>query len=263
MAYLVSPRRQFLIKLLAGAVTTMTALLVGKRSLQAAETVASADSSSQPALVDMRQRRYAFVVDVNKCIGCGNCVEACTKENFVPEGDYRTWVERYTVTQAGGIHIDSPKGAINGFPPLDAEITEQTRWTAFIPKLCNHCQNAPCVQVCPVGATFHAPGGFVLVDPGHCIGCGYCIQACPYGARFFNRETQMADKCTWCYHRIVKGLQPACVTVCPTGARAFGDLNDTNTLVAKVFHEDKWQELKPAMHTKSACFYLGLPRQVV
>ncbi|OQW94545.1 MAG: hypothetical protein BWK79_05550 [Beggiatoa sp. IS2] len=262
MTRLASHRRQFLIKLLVGTVTTVTALIVGKRLPQAAETVVPVNSTQQPS-VDMSKQRYAFVVDVNKCIGCGNCVKACTEENFVPEGDYRTWVERYAVTQTGDIHVDSPKGAIDSFPPLDAEITKQTRWTAFIPKLCNHCQNAPCIQACPVGATFRAPGGFVLVDPKHCIGCGYCIQACPFGARFFNRETQMADKCTWCYHRIVKGLLPACVTVCPTGSRTFGDLNSTDSIVAKVFHEDKWQELKPAMHTKSACFYLGLPRQVV
>lgn len=262
MGHLASPRRQFLIKLLAGTVTTVTAVIAGKRSLRAAESAPPATDTPSVA-VNMSQRRYAFVVDVNKCIGCGNCVEACTQENFVPDGSYRTWVERYTVTQTGGIHVDSPKGAINGFPAVDAEIAQSTRWVAFIPKLCNHCQNAPCIQVCPVGATFHAPGGFVLVDPGHCIGCGYCIQACPYGARFFNRHTQMADKCTWCYHRVVKGLLPACVTVCPTGARAFGDLNSPESTVAKIFHEDKWQELKPVMHTKSACFYLGLPRQVV
>ena len=94
----------------------------------------------------------------------------------------------------------------------------------FVPKLCNQCDNPPCVQVCPVGATFKTEDGVVLVDEDYCIGCRYCIQACPYGARYLDPHTKTADKCTFCYHRITKGLLPACVEVCPTQARVFGEL---------------------------------------
>jgi Fe-S-cluster-containing dehydrogenase component len=243
-------RRDFLKRLVAGGTAAAVTLVTIKHS--AIATVIATDDA----------HAYAFVVDVQKCIGCGNCVRACALENHVPDGNYRTWVERY-VSTGEQVYIDSPKGAIESFPKLDAEIQKKAKWSAFVPKLCNHCKHAPCVQVCPVGATFHAPGGFVLVDPEHCIGCGYCIQACPYGARFFNRDTQMADKCTWCYHRVMNDLLPACATVCPTKARSFGNLKDPDSHVAKVFEADQWQVLKPGMHTESLCFYLGLPRVVV
>jgi tetrathionate reductase subunit B len=212
---------------------------------------------------DGEQHAYAFVVDVGKCIGCGNCVQACGEENHVPEGVTRTWVERYAITDEGVLVESIDQEPEHGFGPVPPEVAEETRHTAFVPKLCNHCENAPCVQVCPVGATFHAPGGFVLVDPEHCIGCGYCIQACPYGVRFLNPQTRMADKCTWCYHRVVEGLQPACVTVCPTGAREFGDLNDPQSAPSRVRAENRWRVLKPAMHTESLVMYLNLPREVV
>jgi len=205
---------------------------------------------------------YAFVVDVGKCIGCGYCVEACDTENKVPKGSVRTWVERYVVTKHG-VHIDAIDNDGKGLEPLPAGLAENAEWAAFIPKLCNHCENAPCVQVCPVGATFNAPGGFVLIDPKHCIGCGYCIQACPYGVRFFDQEKRIANKCTWCYHRVSKGLQPACVTVCPTGARQFGDRSDPASPVAQVYRSDNWHTLKPEMHTDSRVMYLGLPREVI
>ncbi len=205
---------------------------------------------------------YAFVVDIDKCIGCGNCIEACALENGVPVGFNRTWVERYVITEEG-VHVDSITRDKTAFDGLDEELTSKALRAAFVPKLCNHCEEAPCVQVCPVGATFNGPGGFVLIDPDHCIGCGYCIQACPYGVRFLNPKTRMADKCTWCYHRVSRGQLPACVTVCPTGARAFGNRNDPDSPVARIFREENWQQLKPEMHSRSRVYYLGLPREVV
>jgi Fe-S-cluster-containing dehydrogenase component len=166
----------------------------------------------------------------------------------------RTWVERYVATEDG---VASTLSTTTAIGPLPAGLAENAKWAAFVPKLCNHCEEAPCVQVCPVGATFNAPGGFVLVDPKHCIGCGYCIQACPYGVRFFNKENRIADKCTWCYHRVSNGLQPACVTVCPTGARQFGDRNDPASPVAQVYRSDNWHTLKPEMHTLAGSFILA------
>ena len=102
----------------------------------------------------------------------------------------------------------------------------------------------------------------MLVDPEHCIACSYCVQACPYGARFINSETRTADKCTWCQHRVVKGMSPACVEVCPTHARLFGNLNEPESEVAKIFEADEWDVLKPEMHTDAMCLYVKLPREV-
>ena len=224
-----------------------------------------ADESANPAAVDPAEHEFAFVVHIDRCIGCGKCVEACGIENHVPEGYTRTWVERYAITR-DGVHvdaIDSSHGAGAGFPPLGEQLERDALRGFFVPKLCNHCEQAPCVQVCPVGATFTAPGGFVLVDPEHCIACGYCIQACPYGARFMNPESHVADKCSWCYHRVVAGRQPACVEVCPTGARLFGDLGKPGGEVAKIYTEGRWSQLKPEMHTESRCLYPGLPQEVM
>lgn len=212
----------------------------------------------------LRNRRegYAFIVDVDKCIGCGNCVEACARENEVPEGYNRTWIERYVATDEG-VHIDALTKQQQGFRALPQALKAKANWAAFVPKLCNHCDEPPCVQVCPVGATFKESEGFVLIDPEHCIGCGYCVQACPFGVRFINPVKRHSDKCTWCYHRIKRGQQPACVTVCPTGARAFGKLGNPDGKIADLVKADQWRILKPEMHTSGRVFYLGLPREVV
>ena len=133
-----------------------------------------------------------------------------------------------------------------------------------MPKLCNHCDNPPCVQVCPVGATFKTEDGVILVDDQYCVGCRYCIQACPYGARYLHPDTKTADKCTFCYHRITKGLLPACVNVCPTGARNFGDLNDTESEVYKILRgPGVLTVLKKDMGNFPALYYKGLRREVV
>lgn len=251
----VNGRRAFLKKLLAGG-TAAGVFLVYRQPVVAA--VAGAGHSEQKG----GDHEYIFAVDIDRCIGCGNCVKACAIENDVPDGQYRTWIERYVVTR-DGVHVDSPNGGRDGFEEVDDVLKEKAIASFFVPKLCNHCAEAPCIQVCPVGATFRSPDGFVLVDPEHCIGCSYCVQACPYGVRFINKETHTADKCTWCYHRISKGLLPACVTVCPTDARMFGDLRDPNSEVAGIFKANTWDVLKPDMHTDCKCVYVGLPREVV
>jgi tetrathionate reductase subunit B len=247
-------RRVFLQRLLAGSAAAGV-FMVYRQPVMAA--LKGANETTQAAGHD-----YAFVVDVSRCIGCGQCVRACSIENEVPEGQYRTWIERYVVTP-DGVHVDSPLGGMHGFDEVDEALASEAINSFFVPKLCNHCAEAPCIQVCPVGATFRSPEGFVLVDPEHCIGCSYCVQACPYGVRFINREKHIADKCTWCYHRVSQGKLPACVTVCPTQARMFGDLNDPDSQVARVLQEDNWDVLKPEAHTASMCLYLGLPRVVV
>ena len=143
-----------------------------------------------------------------------------------------------------------------GFParPQDGE----TLRTFFVPKLCNHCENPPCVQVCPVGATFRTKDGVVLVDADYCIGCRYCIQACPYGARFLHPETRTAEKCTFCYHRVVKGLQPACVEACPTDARIFGDAEKRSSPLRRFKRFIKVRTLKPHLNTECKVYYASL-----
>jgi Fe-S-cluster-containing dehydrogenase component len=117
--------------------------------------------------------------------------------------------------------------------------------------------------VCPVGATFRTPDGVVLIDHDYCIGCQYCVQACPYGVRLFNHEFGVTDKCTWCYHRIVRGLQPACVVACPVDARIFGDQNDPESPISKFIRENRTRVLKPEMGTSPNVFYVGLDKEVM
>lgn len=207
------------------------------------------------------EHNYAMGVDTSRCIGCGRCVEACKAENNVPREPYyfRTWIERYVVQTDGETVVSSPNGGIAGFPPVKE--TGVLR-TFFVPKLCNQCANPPCVQVCPVGATFVTQDGVVLVDADYCIGCRYCIQGCPYGARFLHPVTHVAEKCTFCYHRLVKGLVPACVEVCPTQARIFGDLKQRSSPLARFLRFNVIQVLKPHLNTDPKVFYANLDREV-
>ena len=201
-------------------------------------------------------------MDTYKCIGCGFCVKACKVENEIPfEANVsRTWVERYILPSNGDAIVDSPNGGIDGFP--EPEVKEDILRTFFVPKLCNHCANPPCVQVCPVGATFATRDGVVLVDEKYCVGCRYCIQACPYGARYLQPEKKVADKCTFCYHRITKGLLPACVEVCPTQARVFGEANERSSPLRRFLRFNDVTVLKPAMNTSPKVYYANADGEV-
>lgn len=203
---------------------------------------------------------WTMTIDVEKCIGCGNCVRGCSQENGVPDGFFRTWVERYTIDgrDLEHPHVESPNGAFDGFPPRPAD----GKKSFFVPKLCNHCEDSPCVQVCPVGATFDSPDGVVLVDEKYCLGCRYCVQACPYGCRYINPAKQTVDKCTLCYHRITKGLTTACCEACPTGARKLADLKDPADPVHQFLRDNKVQVLKPHMATHAKVYYKGLDGSV-
>ncbi|MBI4520139.1 MAG: 4Fe-4S dicluster domain-containing protein [Gemmatimonadetes bacterium] len=214
----------------------------------------------QAEAYDAGAHLYAMGIDVSKCIGCARCVEACKAENDVPrEADcFNTWVERYVIRTDGTVEVDSPEGGLAGFSPVEER---GIRRTFFVPKLCNHCENPPCVQVCPVGATFTTRDGVVLVDEDYCIGCRYCIQACPYGARWFHPEKRVAAKCTFCYHRVVQGLVPACVEVCPTGARVFGEV-ERPTPLARFVRMNEVQVLKPHLNTKPKVYYASLDGEV-
>ena len=186
--------------------------------------------------------RYAMLVDLRRCIGCQACTVSCSVENQPPIGQFRTTVLQYEVDQA-----------------------DRAPAMVSLPRLCNHCDEPPCVPVCPVQATFQRSDGIVLVDNERCVGCGYCVQACPYDARFINHETQTADKCTFCEHRLEAGLLPACVESCVGGARVIGDLNDAHSEINQRInsHKDEIKVLKPGMKTKPHVFYIGLPDEFV
>jgi Fe-S-cluster-containing dehydrogenase component len=212
----------------------------------------------------LRDHWWGMAIDIEKCIGCGNCVRACKTENDVPLEPYyfRTWVERYHVPRGALEHpdVDSPNGGYDGFPPRYRPGDESKNF--FVPKLCNHCAHSPCTQVCPVGATFDSPDGVVLMDKSYCLGCRYCVQACPYGCRFIDPRTMTADKCSLCYHRITKGLTTACCETCPTGARTLADLKDPKDPIHEFLRTHKIQVLKPQMATGAKMYYNGLDGSV-
>ena len=266
-------RRNFLRKATTISLGTM-ALTILPGSF-AAEEGGGDDNADSPSAPDDGQAKaaadtaagkppvFAFLVDTNVCIGAGKCLTACRNENDVPEGFNRTWVERYVVYKDGRVQVDLvPETGYHGsgVEPIDIEQVERSY---FVPKLCNQCEDAPCNQVCPVHASITSPEGVELVDVDQCIGCGYCVQACPYGSRFMNPKTHSADKCNWCYHRIMRDDQPACVEACPTGARVFGRLDDPNSEISKRLAVIPTDVLKGHLGTRPQTVYTLLPDEVI
>ncbi len=254
-------RRDFLVR--GGRLASSALLFLGVLPLGFPRLISSAlaaEGGGSEGGYDWEEHLYAYLIDTRKCIGCGMCVRACRLENAVPDGFYRTWVERYEISERNEVHVDSPSGGEAGFSAIEPGFNVSKAF--FVPKMCNHCANTPCTQVCPVGASYTTKEGVVLVDPKHCIGCGYCVQACPYGSRFLNPVTRTADKCTWCYHRITKGMLPACVQACPTGTRRFGDLKKENDEVRKTIATERIGVLQQEKLTEPRCFYVGLDKEM-
>lgn len=266
-----SPSRRRAIATWAGALAGLFAVSVAKPLKAATQKVLA--KKAFPKNYDPMAHQWQMVIDIDRCIGCGLCAEACKTENSVPRdsASFRTWIERYTllkpkpnsIAMRGETIVDSPEGGIKGFPPTQIS-KDQILHSFFVPKLCNLCHHSPCAQACPVGATFDSPDGAVLVDKNYCIGCGFCIQACPYGCRYFNHETHTADKCSLCYHRITRGLKPACVEVCPSGARIFGDLKDPNpeNPVRLFIAKNKVNSLKAHLGTDPRVLYANMDKEV-
>jgi len=216
----------------------------------------AADGPLVPTGYQPEMHQWAMIVDIEKCIGCRRCLNACKQENHVPEdeGMNRTWLERYQLAEDGSL-----KATFISHTGLAGDVGDNgSEHGFFVPKLCNQCANPPCVSVCPVNATFTAADGVILVDKDRCIGCKYCVVACPYGARFLHPETKVVDKCTFCYHRITQGMSPACVEACPTQARSFGDLKNPDDPVRRRLLDEALQVSRPSLGTRPRVFYKGL-----
>jgi tetrathionate reductase subunit B len=256
---------------IAGAQALASALPAGGVGVATAgEPIPTANPSYDP-----EAHSWAFLVDTTLCIGCGRCVGACKTENHVPEDpEYnRTWVELHVVEATGAVLVTSPDGGIDGFPPVPPELAAAGTTASqayFVPRLCMQCDNPPCTSVCPVSATYKNPDGVVLVDQDRCIGCGYCVLACPYGARYLvpsggvspTGNVGVVDKCTFCYHRITRGMRPACVEVCPVEARLIGDLDDPEDPVTIAIKTGRTSVMKPELGTKPRVHYVGIEGEV-
>lgn len=176
--------------------------------------------------------KYGFVIDNRKCIGCHACTTACKSEHEVPIGVNRTWVKQ----------VEKGK-----FP--------HTR-RLFSVMRCNHCTEAPCVEICPVEALFIREDGIVDFDKDRCIGCKSCMQACPYDALYLDPENHTAAKCNYCAHRIDIGLEPACVNICPEHAIISGDMDNPDTEIAQLLAREQVTVRKAAKGTVPNLFYI-------
>jgi tetrathionate reductase subunit B len=212
-------------------------------------------SATQKVLASGSGVKWGFVIDLDRCIGCKACAIACKAEFDVRLGVFRSQV------------IYNEHGS---YPKTKKD---------FLPWMCNHCDNAPCIPVCPVDpidaefegvrfkkrATYKRPDGAILVDQDRCIGCGECIRNCPYKARFFDPAKRSggdpdeypASKCDLCVHRLDAKIVPSCVNTCQGRARIIGDLNDPYSEVSKLLKKHKVEVLLPEKATKPQVYYIG------
>jgi len=201
------------------------------------------------------ERKLGLVIDLDTCVGCHACVTACkgwnTENHGSPLGD----------RDAYGAE---PEGAfLNRIHTFEIQPESNPAQTVHFPKSCLHCDDAPCVTVCPTSASYkRVEDGIVLVNESDCIGCGLCAWACPYGAREMDPIEGVMKKCTLCVDRIYndnlpeEDRVPACVRTCPAGARHFGDLGDPDSEVSQLVDERGGMDLMPEQGTKPVNKYL-------
>ncbi|HEY2432666.1 MAG TPA: 4Fe-4S dicluster domain-containing protein [Vicinamibacterales bacterium] len=182
---------------------------------------------------------YGFAIDLRKCIGCHACTIACKAEHEIPVGVNRCWVK----TVEKGTFPDTQR--------------------FFFPVLCNQCTDAPCVGICPTRALFKRRDGIVDLNGESCIGCRACMEACPYDQLFIDPNTHTAEKCNFCANRVENELLPACVIVCPTECRIFGDLDDPSSAVSRIVQHQAYDVRKPEKGTGPKIFYLGADESVI
>jgi molybdopterin-containing oxidoreductase family iron-sulfur binding subunit len=215
---------------------------------------------------------YAYALDIARCIGCRRCVYGCVEENNQSRDPQVHWIRVLEMAQEHGVdfaHADAY---------YDAEQVPRPGHF-YLPVACQQCRNPPCVKSCPVGATWQEPDGITVIDYDWCIGCRCCLSACPYGARHFNwsdptlpaeelnadmhvlgnrpRERGVVEKCTFCVQRVREspGRYPACVEVCPVGARKFGNLRDPDGEIRYIIENKRVFVLKSELNTRPRFYY--------
>jgi Fe-S-cluster-containing dehydrogenase component len=227
-------------------------------------TVSISDAGALPGV------QFAYALDISRCVGCRRCVYACVEENNQSRDPQLHWIRVLSMEKEGGVDFSD---ADPYYHP--EEVPEEGHF--YVPVQCQQCRNPPCTKVCPTGATWTEPDGIVVIDYDWCIGCRYCMAACPYGARHFNweepglsidelntdmhylgnrpRPKGVVEKCTFCIQRTRKGRYPACVEVCPAGARKFGNLLDPESEIRYILENQRILVLKEELNTMPKFFY--------
>lgn len=213
---------------------------------------------------------FGYGLDLARCVGCRRCVYACVDENNQSRDPQIQWIRVLRMEKERGIELAESTAYYE--PPTVPEPD-----AFYVPVACQQCRNPPCTKVCPVKATWQEPDGIVVIDYDWCIGCRCCMSACPYGARHFNwaeptissdeiepdthylgnrpRPTGVVEKCTFCIHRVRRGRYPACVEICPVGARKFGNLLDEDSEMRYLLREKRVFVLKEELNTRPRFYY--------
>jgi Fe-S-cluster-containing dehydrogenase component len=226
--------------------------------------VSVSDAGAMPGVV------FGYALDISRCIGCRRCVYACAAENNQSRDPQVHWIRVLQMDKEHGVDFTHADAYYN-----PEEVPQEGHF--YVPVQCQQCQNAPCTKVCPTGATWTEKDGIVVIDYDWCIGCRCCMAACPYGARHFNwaepklpraelnpsmhylgnrpRPRGVVEKCTFCIQRVRAGRYPACVEVCPVGARKFGNLLDPESEIRYIIEHKRVMVLKEELNTMPKFFY--------
>lgn len=213
---------------------------------------------------------FGYGLDLSRCIGCRRCVYACVAENNQSRDPQIHWIQVLQMDKKNG--IDLAHADIHYNPE---KVPEEGHF--YMPVQCQQCKNPPCTKVCPTKATWQEEDGIVVVDYDWCIGCRYCMAACPYGARHFNwgepnipdeeinpkthylgnrpRTKGVVEKCTFCIQRVREGRYPACVEICPTGSRKFGNLLDPESEIRYILENKRVLVFKEELNTQPKFYY--------
>lgn len=247
-----------------------------ERILKALEDQCERERGVRPAIGDLKPLtgvEFGYALNLTRCIGCRKCAHACLKENNQSrdaEDDLEMSYIRVLELDKGAINLETSTAYYN--PDL---VPQQDKY--YMPAQCHQCRQPPCTKVCPVRATWQEPDGLIVVDYNWCIGCRYCMAACPYDARRFNykkptipqpainrnqdylsnrlRPKGVVEKCTFCLQRTRAGKYPACLEVCPTGARVFGNLLDPSSEINYVLKHKRVYILKEDVGTLPRFYY--------